>query len=448
MSLPLTSLVENTFENIDLHEQDVISYENQIFSTAQFDLSGLNNTNYEINVNLSTSDLIAHLDEAYHLICWRQVKADGAAYGAYDAGVAGTHVSNAGLTKSAWSFFKNYRVEVNNETLDSVENPGEVHNILYKAGKSRELINVQAPDQFYYPAVSATDVTDPNYLLSATRARALSRAGFIWSKIYLKDVLGCANLKKVLPNCNFVFRMNKETNFGTMLFRNAGTNIAGETVANVDSAIDIKHIRLVIPCLKVKDRLLNTILSKSVLEKKMIPLDWMQIGYQKVTVKNPVAGQLTSVALFSGVRKPRSIWLAPQLPTVSATQTGGNPSIYTSNNMTEMYIQVNGRQFPFHRYTPEAYGYQDAVDALRKSLSEEEAHIFNTLNFKSLHSIYYFDISKVDSIFEENGSGPVIQINFTSSDNADLDLHCVYMAERHNALQFMGNSMRVVSVEK
>jgi len=453
MSLPLTELVQSTFESIPLHEQDVISYENYVYSTAEFDLSGTIG-NYEINVNLSASDLIANLQEAYHLVCWKQTKSDGTDYAAaYVADtaetIAATIVPNSVLVNSAWSLFKDYRIEVNSETFDEVKYPGQVFNILTKASKSRDWINTNGPDMHYYPAVDAADVTDTKWVEGGTRDEAAFRAGFIWSKIYLRDVLGSANMKKVLPQCNFVFRMNKDTQYGNNLFRGNATNLNGHATTNTDAGIKIKHIRLVLPCLKVKDRLLNEIMSKSVLENRMVPLDWLQIGYSKVVI-TPSAGQLSTVPLFSGVRKPRMVFVAPQLVSVTAAQNSGNPSIYVSNATSEMFIQVNGRQFPFHRFTPEALGYQDAVEALHRAYGNDDiGRVFNTINFKTFHSIYFFDISKVDSVFEENGAGPLIQINYNSADNnTPLNLHCVYLAERHNALQYLGNSMRIVSVEK
>lgn len=446
--LPLTKLVKEVFDDVDLHEDDVLSYERYYHSTSEFDVSS-NTGSYEVNANYSGSDLIPTLKDGELMLCWKYTKSDGTDLPAlaYDAGTAGTHMPAGAVTLGAGALVKNFRVEINAEPFDEAIDIGQIMNVLIKSRYSKEWVDSNKHKLHYFPALVAGDTTDTYLIEAVQNIRTVARAnGWYWSFIPLSLFLGSANMEKVFPNTNFTFRALKQNDLGSILYRAGAGAYNGEVALDADLGIKIKHFRISLKCLKVKDRLLNDYMSKAILSDKAIPLDWLKIGHVKLSV-NATANNLNVIPLFSGVRKPRHIFCAIEPEAVLATQSAGNPSVYTSGGVTEFYIQLNGRQYPFNRLTPEAYNYQDALSALGDAFEMEgNAPLVNQKNFKSLHQIYYFDVSKTDSIFEENGTAPLVQLNFTTTNSAVFAIQCVFLSEQHHVLKAVGHSMRVSAV--
>jgi hypothetical protein len=67
-------------------------------------------------------------------------------------------------------------------------------------------------------------------------------------------------------------------------------------------------------------------------------------------------------------------------------------------------------------------------------------------NFPTHHSIYYFDISHVDNLYEENNSDATIQVYYQSGEANPIFLHCVFLSEIHQRLELIGSTLHVASV--
>lgn len=437
---PLEDLIKHElFAKQVLNEKEISSYEYYLQTTANQDVSA--QTNYVIQNLNAGGDTITDLSNAFLMVNWYLVTAGGALP---NAGAVN------GLTRSAWSLFKNARLEISGEIVDSCLDPGHVHNILIKASKDRETIRSMAADEFYYPAglpfdaANNTGATDTNFAKGAARLIAASQStSGLWSKLYLRDVFGFCNQRKVFPNMSWILRMDKETTYENILMRtNAG--------ADVDLATKIAQIQLYVPALKAKDPLATKYFSLNALRSEPMPLDWMKIGYQRLSITNSTT--LQNVTIFSGVRSPRYVFVAPQLVSGSAAQSTGagavNSGAYVSNATSQCYIMVNGKQYPFMRYQGSAYGYVREVEMLRTAFNKHLDHgapIFDMVNFPTHHSIYYFDISHVDNLYEENSADATIQVYYQSAEANPIYLHCVFLAEMHQKLELVGSTLHVAS---
>jgi hypothetical protein len=464
--MSLTDLVKSTFDRNVLREQDIASYEHYVYVPNTTDIKKTDNI--VIEQNTSSSDIISNLMDSYIVVNWHLQKADGTdivdAAGPIDPADADPAVGlRASLQRSAWDLFRQVRLELANEVVDQSNHPGHVFNIKSKVSKSATWIEAHKEDMFYYPMsgqyTSADVLADPFFEESGLRLVVASKGANpsgVWSILRLKDVLGFANCKKLLPYCRLTLRLDKETDARNFLVRN---NNAGH---QYDLKSVIKSIKWYVPALKARVNLENEFLSKAVIAKNSIPCDWLQFGYKAIPVTNPTANALNTFQLFSNVRNMRHLFIAFQPQSFVATQAVttntkcgmGSYRLGTlaNDDITEMYITVSGKSYPFMRYQGPGEGYIREVEALRFAYGKQHGHD-NTIsiatdNFTAENLIYYFDLSKIDTVTEENSNDVSVEINYKPDSAVPVFAHCLYMSEIHMQLDLVDNVLRAKSIAK
>lgn len=428
----LTNTIESTFKKQVLGEQDIKFNEYLLHTTATQDISTL--TQYVIESRSAASENLINLQDAFLMVKYKITLANGNALGA---------ASEVGLTHGGWSLLKNWSLEINGVRCDWVSNTGHVFNILTKAGKSYDYVVDNARDMQYYPAgfsngvatVGApnTGATDTNWLAGVS-----VQSDERWVKLRLRDISGFCNANKILPGCNVVMRCEKEQAYSEILMRSANGD-------NSDGITKVLEMKLYIPSLKVKERLQNMI-STSALAKQAIPIDFHQIGYHRLSG----TGASLNLNLFTGSKRPRYLFVAPQLTSQLATQDGVNGGRYRVNTATECYVTVNGIQYPFVKYMSSNEDYIREVEALKdcfgKNRSGDSSSLVSSRNFATYNSIYYFDLSHLDDLFENNSQADVIlNLAFTSSEANAQTFHCVVLSDKHYSLQLVGGALQITS---
>lgn len=429
----LTSAFKKQFDRTDLHEQQIHQLEEMIFNTSQQDVSTL--TQYIIETRNHSADSFLYLDDAYLLVKWKLVKsADGTAQHA-DA--------RTSLTHGAWSLFSRVSLDVNNSRIDYNDGPGHSFNILSKASKSKDWISDNAADLFYYPSgysaeianshTFATNATDENFLVGALRTAA---SADVWARLPLKYVLGVCNTKKVWNGVNLTLRLEKQEAYAEILMRSAGGNDA-------DCKTVIQEIQLVVPMVKAGPKLADEY--AMTIRSKPVPIDFQQIYYQRVSG----TGTSLNMNLFTGTKRPRHIFIAPQLKSVNDAQNAVNAGLYVSNAATQCFITINNVQYPFVAYRGANEGHQRAVLALKRAFGADKSGsssiMVSTSNFAAYNSIYYFDCSHIDDLFEQNNANDVIvKITFVSSEANPQYFHCVVLSDQHMQLALAGGTPQLL----
>jgi len=431
--MSLVSAIENTFKRFPLTEKDIKYYQHQVFSTSQQDVSTL--PSYNIEARFAGSEQFVNLSDSYLLVNYTYLTSAGGA-------IAGNAVT--GLTHGAWSLLSNLAIEVNGMKLDGNINPGMSANILYKTSKSYDWIVDNNRSLSYGPAgfsngiaavgTLATDATDTNWLKCSTDGSTYPQ----WVALPLSHVLGSANVPKLLPAVNLVLRADKNIQYNEILMRN-------NTVADVDYMTKINQIKWYIPVAKVKERLANMV-DMEAIKSQPVPIDFQQIQYHKLTG----TGTQLQMNLFTGVKRPRFILLAPQLTSVSASQNGTNAGIFTCAGVTEVYVTINGQNYPARPYQGVNEGFLREVRAIKelfgKHKSGDSSSIISPGNFRIYNSIFVFDVSHLDELFEENTSSDVIvQINYTSTEASAQTFHVVCISDKHVKLEYVGGSLQLAS---
>ena len=435
MSTPISDMIEDTFESLNLSEKDVKSYEYMCFQTSQQNQTTL--VNYDLEARLSGSDLFMRLKDAFILVKMSVTKIDG------------TFPANntvAGLTHGAWSLFLNLVINISGSRVDYNQNPGQTFNIMAKSSKSADWVVDNGPEYCYWPAgfdnnmssviQSAQDATDDNFLAGKFGGANNTR----WVKLKLCDVLGVCNIQKLLPGCNITLSMDKNQVYNEILMRTVGGD-------NVDLITSIQQLKLYIPCARLKERLANKI-NLAVLEKKPIPLDFQRIGYFRTNTTN---GSAIVSNIFTSSKRPRYILTGPQLTGQITAQLNKNGGLYIVNNMTEAYISVNGQQYPFVKYLGNGESYLRELEAIKtfygKQESNESSSIIRSNNYANFHAILPFDMSRSDNLFEENNNADVIvQFNYNGAEAVAMTFHHVIISECHYKLEFVGGAVQVSSI--
>ena len=427
----LTQSLLNSFERTQLKEDDIFAYEEQLYTTSTQDVS--TQTNYVIETRNHSADSFMDIDNAYLAVKFKIVLTDGTDLAA---------LSRISLTHGAWSLFNRVELEVNQQRVDFCDNPGQAVNILHKASKSYDWLVDNGSIEFYYPSgfsngiatvgtISETS-TDSNWLAGALRT-TLSHS--VWAKAPLKHCLGFCNIERLLNGVNIVVRLEKNEQYNNILMRNgAGDDEDGKTV--------IQEIRLYVPTVKVSPEKQAWFASE--IKNNPMIIDWQQIYFQRLSGQ----GTALNLNLFTGAKRPRHLFVMPQLQSELASQEDCNGGLGASNTVTECFITVNGIQYPFSKFSGETLGYLREVEAVKRAFgkhkSGDASSIIRIDNFASYHSIYYFDLSHVDSLFEANNqSDAIIKLTFTSAEVNSQYFNCVLIHDMHHKLEMIGGSLQV-----
>jgi hypothetical protein len=441
----LTERVKHINDRELLHEDDIISYEYYLQNPIQAITTS--STSYVIQNNNSSSDIITDLYDSYILLNWQLIA---------PAGQTGTFLSSAdvaSLSPSAWAMLSNIRLEVSGVQVDYCLNPGQVHNILSKARLGLNKIQDQATETFWYPtgyygalgaygAVNAAGPTDSYWLVGSGRAVSASGVGGvgIWSKLMLRDVLGFTASKKLLPQCQMILRCDKAPSPSTCIMR---TN-AGDAQ---DLNFQINAFQWYTPGLKLKGEAAKK-LSLSALSEHPIPIDWFQYYYQLINITAYTSAVQMNLAL--PLRGVRHLFLAVQPATAITAQLNADKSAYVDQAASMMYINYNGQIYPFQRYQPTADGYTNATDAIHRCFAKNRGNdsslMINSSNFPTYNAIYYFDTSRIASIYSDNSTNQVLQIYYqNATQSAAYNFHCVMLAESHHHLKLVGSVVNVIA---
>jgi hypothetical protein len=143
--MSLTELVQRSHVKDVLHEQGIALYEDMVYTTNPVNISNVDQ--WVIEQNHTSSDLIGNLNDGYLLVNWAVQYSDRTAWAGATAAA-----NRVALQNSAWSLFDNIKIDLSNEPLDFVQNPGLVYNTMVKVSKTKEWVNQHYYDNFYYVA--------------------------------------------------------------------------------------------------------------------------------------------------------------------------------------------------------------------------------------------------------------------------------------------------------
>lgn len=435
----LTKAFKSAFERTQLKEPEIFQYEEMLHTTTVQDLTNI--SQYVIETRMHSADSFMLLDDAYLLVKFKVVKSDDTALG------AGELVS---LTHGAWSLFSRVDLELNQIRVDYNENPGQTANVLHKVSKSYDWIVDNGPIEFYYPAgfsnglatvgTLAQGATDSNWLAGANR---LSESKSVWAKLPLKHVLGFANIKQVLHGVNVLLRLEKQSAYNEILMSDSA--VTGKTV--------VEALQLYVPTVKAGPRLANEFMEK--LKNRPMYVDWQQIYFSRLSSTGTAS---VDINLHTGAKRPRHLFLMPQLQSQLTGQdgsagavNGGVGRVNTvggSETVSEVFVTLNGIQYPFVKFNGSSTGYIREVTALKKAFGKDKggdsSSIVRVDNFDKFNSIWYFDLSHADDIFEQNNvSDAIVRITFVSSEVADKHYNCVLLHDMHHKLEMHSSMIHI-----
>jgi hypothetical protein len=156
------------------------------------------------------------------------------------------------------------------------------------------------------------------------------------------------------------------------------------------------------------------------------------------------------------VRKVRYLFVCLQPRTFTAGTNGADgtacaKSTYTAGaNVSEFYVMANGRMTPMFRLQGSSEGYLREIEAVRKAFNKgsENNSMITSANFFKENLCYFIDLSKSDSLLEENANSTHLDLHvrFATSGVATY-AHCIFMNEQHLLLNAVDGTVRVRSIQ-
>lgn len=390
--------------------------------------TNLNNPG-EIRIVINQQDLYLLYKDAWVDIQGQLTKNDGTVY---DNNTLIALINNGGSY-----LFKSVKLEMGGQVVELVHNIGQASTMLGLLtypddhAKSRALNKMWAKDTTAAAAAANLGfAARQGYIINSSDPR-----GTFSIRIPLSHWFGFADdFDKALYGMKHQLTLER-TGDDNAIFRDGGVD-AGKITLNKVS-LWIPHIT---PSLEIKNDY-----AKLIEGKTTIPVAFRSRWCDSISV-----AQSTSFTWQLGSRSSteKPAWLILAFATNKENNQETNPSIFDHNNLTNVHVRLNSEQYPGNEYTADFAKmrfnriFGDASDFCRKYYGELGYSNILPSEFKTLYSIYAFDLTKQSEALKNSVVDIQVRAKFSVNVPADTQAYALIISDKLMMLKADGNSFR------
>lgn len=488
------------FQEEQLTDYSTTRYEEDFYTTATFDTTGV--TNPIVESRIVSKENFVLPSEAYLLVNYQLLKqADGTPFEATD---------NIALVNN-WALFSKVELMYNGVNIETVDNPGMVAQTLGLLEDPKDYESKGSLEYRYYdtvkngkyveqgdgtitngvydgiipgPPPTRINIADDAATLAADIKKILNQQflpaltddvneGQVqrlkrapadntdnWIKLRLKDVFGICKVAKPVRGIQIQVRLTLENNWNRALLRGPvkanPTNDVQRGLTDKGVAI-VKRISLYMPSLKAHYEAFNMI-NEKLNSKEPIPFDFQKVWSD--IKRDAVGGAGTidySVRLLSNTKRPRHVFIGIQnsqrhKPTIDANGQLLNPMIFDLPTAVSGNVQIGNERYPALDYNSAQDGFVRMYNAFLNSTGKNaDALASSFLDFnrwKDLYSIMYFDCSHADNQYELSmDSEIVVNLKLTGAP-ALFNVFAIVVSDEHWEIEEDGNVVRISRKDK
>lgn len=327
--------------------------------------------------------------------------------------------------------FSNVKLTVGNRLVENVNQVGHVSSMMYNVLYPRSKGKCDGLNFMWVPDTSATAIDNKGFDARRVYILTTTTVGTFNLRIPLHMFFGFMENFVVLKGYPIEIEMVRGPDYPA-LFRVA----AGDHLAE-PGKLKFSSITLDVPIVEP-----STLLSLEYLKGVQDPQPFLYSFRQRHGMFAPVPANLQDfqqpITSSYFTERPQMIWVAFQ--TCNVVNQTHNHALYENAGVESMYIQMNNSQFPpvltkanwAENDTGFFYEMQKHVRAnyLQFPARYTEGNMLNPANFKSLYTIYCFDVSKQEMTLGSNNVTCNLHVHFKTVSAAHLRVYITWFNDR------------------
>ena len=411
-----------------------------------------NTPGQDIRITIETQDIFTHPSESYLIITGQLLKADGTPYNAANR----VTLANNGIMY----LFKRIRYELSGQEIENIINVGQATTMLSLLKYPDDFSKSKGLNQLWFKDINNTTNVEGNNTNAGFKVRrdyifgntdnVAANVGKFSFRIPLKHIFGfCEDYDKIVYGLKHTLTLTRD-NDNTAIFKwidddGAGNDRLALGRVNLDKIIwFMPHVT---PADEDKMKLY-----KIIERKEKIP-----VGYRMIQCDNASIppGNISSfswrLAVKSSPEVPRFIIIGLQQNRINNQTT--NPSAFDHLNVSNMYVMLNSTRYPATDYDInfgiQQYSrlYGDVADFRSKFFNMDELISnpnINPADYKSLYSLFLFDVSKQSEKLKYSTTDIQVKIFFRGNVPNNVQAYGVIISDRLINFQSDGNKFSVV----
>ena len=404
--------------------------------------TNLNSTGQDIRLVIETQDIFTHPSESYLIVEGRLLKGDGNSYGNNDL----ITLINNGIMY----LFKRIRYELSGQEIENIMNVGQATTMLGLLKYPDDFSKSKGLNQLWYKDTSTAANDDDNTGFKVRREYIIkypNTKGEFSFRIPLKYIFGfCEDYDKIVYGLKHTLTLTRN-NDNDAIFKNDARAGGQDTYA--DGKVVLKDIFWFMPHVTPADKD-KMELYKIIERKEKIP-----VGYRMIQCDSAIIPQSDNfswrLSVKSSPEVPRFIIVGFQTNKIGNQKT--NPSLFDNVNVSNIYVMLNSTRYPTADYnisfTNQKYSrvYGDAAEFRSKFYNMDELISnpnINPVDFKSLYSLFLFDVSKQSERLKYSTTDIQIKMHFSMNVPVNTQAYAVIISDRLINFQSDGNKFSVV----
>ena len=405
--------------------------------------SNLNSPGQDIRLVIETQDIFTHPSESYLIVEGRLLKGDGNSYGNNDL----ITLINNGIMY----LFKRIRYELSGQEIENIMNVGQATTMLGLLKYPDDFSKSKGLNQLWYKDTSFADGDNAGFVVRRDYIiKFPNTKGEFSFKIPLKHIFGfCEDYDKVVYGLKHTLTLTRNSD-NDAIFKTDANDGAVPPVDNlVDGKIVLKDIFWFMPHVTPADKD-KMELYKIIERKEKIPVGYRMIQCDSATI--PQSNNFSwRLSVKSSPEVPRFIIVGFQTNKIGNQKT--NPSLFNNVNVSNIYVMLNSTRYPTADYNisfiNQKYSrvYGDAAEFRSKFYNMDELISnpnINPADFRSLYSLFLFDVSKQSERLKYSTTDIQIKMHFSANVPANTQAYAVIISDRLINFQSDGNKFSVV----
>ena len=406
--------------------------------------NNLNSPGQDIRLVIETQDIFTHPSESYLIVEGRLLKNDDNSYGNNDL----ISLINNGIMY----LFKRIRYELSGQEIENIMNVGQATTMLGLLKYPDDFSKSKGLNQLWYKDTSTVaDDNNSGFIVKRDYIiRFPDTRGEFSFRIPLKHIFGfCEDYDKIVYGLKHTLTLTRN-NDNDAIFKSDVENPGPPRVDNVvNGKVVLKDIFWFMPHVTPADKD-KMELYKIIERKEKIP-----VGYRMVQCDSAIIPQSDNfswrLSVKSSPEVPRFIIVGFQTDKIGSQKT--NPSLFDNVHVSNIYVMLNSTRYPTADYNisfiNQKYSrvYGDAAEFRSKFYNMDELISnpnINPADFKSLYSLFLFDVSKQSERLKYSTTDIQIKMHFSRNVPANTQAYAVIISDRLINFQSDGNKFSVV----
>ena len=395
-----------------------------------------------VRFNVRQNNLLLHWTNSFLELKGQIVKKTG---GAYKENALITLIHNA-----IPHMFSNVKLTIGSTTIENVDHPGHVSSLMYNVLYNRSKHDGEGLQFMWYPdTAGGPDGTDEtkNEGFSVRRRYLMetpTTKGKFKLRIPLHMFFGFMENFIALKGYPVELEFIRGADYPALYRRGVGADIAAEGKLKFDEIL--LNIPIVDPATNLKVEYLKGISD---------PSSFLYSFRERHGMFAPVPPNINdfqqSIASSFFTERPQMIWVGFQIS--GTTDQTVNHALYSHENVETAHIMMNNTQIPLNKFKADwlendngfFYEMQSHMRAnyLQKASIYSDGNMLNPINFRSLYTIYCFDVSKQEVNIGSNTVTCDLHVYFKTPTPANLRVYIAWFNDRTLELHSDGKPLTI-----